>query len=919
MLLSGVANLPSLNPIDPDPSPLYRQVIHVDFDGAQNVTYDDGAARVEGINGPAFSAERAGLGGQEPQIVEHTIEALNEQFADERIRFTEIEPDSNIEHSTIYVGGDESVIAEHESLLSVSEEVDEGNRDHQNQVFVFSESVLPNDVSEDTATDLLVDVISNETNRLLAFDQNTLSPTETEIRSEIGTLDLISQRWQDIVESNFFPNFLGRALKDREFLEGVSLTFGQISEQIKSQIVALRNNISDNAIGQVTFGIALTGEGILGGGANTDKSKVNVGDSVGTEIEVSEFAAGYNVTWDAFGGKDGNWTLARALTASIHQHEVGFEFFATVEDLIVNDQDEVTFGIKFTGGIGPPEVKKQIEKSIGPFFLEGTLGGNFDAAASITLETTLKVSEFKSMVGQETFAEGLADVFIPYYGDSRWENVVGIAFPAFTPIGFLLNVSRPDTPLGLLVHSKELSASADVSATSTVGAWGQAGISPRKFKFGRVGIGAKIGIQATEGAKLTTNKISFRNPLFESKPERLPAPDLAGHTGDLLRVDLASVAAGRNYDITGFSVVNESNEEIVPLDFKVNRLRGDLLLTHAGDTDQEYGEIILSDRIIDSTLSFEEVGRFYLAPTVSSNLPGDVDQTEQGRGFQGLIRVEFDVDVGGATVNREAIIEILPGYSLGGVNQVDESQGVLNSARIQQRLNYLGFPDKAGETLAVDGIIGPLTRHAIGLFNGAVRSPHDHAPSSFIDIGWINSPDAPSWGKFNEGDFGENIDLSSIEENQRYGTSWLWTALHNASRDIGDLTVRVQAISSINGANSRNHRISFEPSLFSHEAGMDLAIEVFAGDGQSSPTIGAVAEFLKGLEIFGEGPLAGRRDPSSAGLRSIVVSSDAWAETINQIIGRDLATATTDPSHPLNTIFIGFSPSLQESLTRAPT
>jgi len=61
LLSADMPVIPGMRPVETEPEDLQGQVIHLDFDGAEDVTYD-GPRTVEGIDVPAFSPEGASAG-----------------------------------------------------------------------------------------------------------------------------------------------------------------------------------------------------------------------------------------------------------------------------------------------------------------------------------------------------------------------------------------------------------------------------------------------------------------------------------------------------------------------------------------------------------------------------------------------------------------------------------------------------------------------------------------------------------------------------------------------------------------------------------------------------------------------------------------------------------------------------------------
>jgi hypothetical protein len=117
-----------------------EQIVYLDFDGEENVTYN-GPVTVEGINVPAFVAP-GDLAGQEDALIAGVVEELNEIFDGSGIIFTTERPESSTACSTIYVGGNDLAFAEYGSFLGLAEQVDVGNTDHSDNAFVFSDNTV---------------------------------------------------------------------------------------------------------------------------------------------------------------------------------------------------------------------------------------------------------------------------------------------------------------------------------------------------------------------------------------------------------------------------------------------------------------------------------------------------------------------------------------------------------------------------------------------------------------------------------------------------------------------------------------------------------------------------------------------------------------------------------------------------------
>ena len=117
-----------------------EQVIYVNFEGARAVNYR-GPIEIEGIDVPAFVAP-ASLRRYEDTIKETVVNSLNHAFQGSHVSVVTTQPPAGIDFSTIYVGGDGSAFNEHGFYYGLAEQVDHGNRHHDDNAFVFSD-VIP--------------------------------------------------------------------------------------------------------------------------------------------------------------------------------------------------------------------------------------------------------------------------------------------------------------------------------------------------------------------------------------------------------------------------------------------------------------------------------------------------------------------------------------------------------------------------------------------------------------------------------------------------------------------------------------------------------------------------------------------------------------------------------------------------------
>ncbi len=155
--------------LDPNAEYSGEQVIYLDFNGANNVSYDNAALNitVDGINVADSGLDQA--------RINKIITELNTTYAGSGVTFTVTLPDSSlithhsspVQYSTIYVGSAGSAFAQYGNFLGLSETIDGGNQIKTDNAYVFSDKI--------TSTDQLTDIIAHEAGHLIGFEHNTKS------------------------------------------------------------------------------------------------------------------------------------------------------------------------------------------------------------------------------------------------------------------------------------------------------------------------------------------------------------------------------------------------------------------------------------------------------------------------------------------------------------------------------------------------------------------------------------------------------------------------------------------------------------------------------------------------------------------------------------------------------------------------
>ena len=220
---------------------LSGQVFYLDFDGALGLTYD-GPVFVENIDIAAFLAPDD-LAGLEMDLIQSILTSVNITFAPLGVTITTIHPEAGIDHSTIYVGGDNSEFSLYGSFLSLSEQVDIGNRDKNDIAFVFSEQISEFGLNAETYAAALTEVIVHEARHLLGYEHVTGD------RTGLNGVAAVSPQGIPLWEPQGPAPFTGRFVNDN-FLRNPSDGVGAIQA-----VVADPDRVNVVYVGTVNGGV----------------------------------------------------------------------------------------------------------------------------------------------------------------------------------------------------------------------------------------------------------------------------------------------------------------------------------------------------------------------------------------------------------------------------------------------------------------------------------------------------------------------------------------------------------------------------------------------------------------------------------------------------------------------------------------
>ncbi len=200
-------------------------------------------------------------------------------------------------------------------------------------------------------------------------------------------------------------------------------------------------------------------------------------------------------------------------------------------------------------------------------------------------------------------------------------------------------------------------------------------------------------------------------------------------------------------------------------------------------------------------------------------------------------------------------IDVKSGYTTDGQSSIsNECATNLNTLRIQQRLNYLGFPGADAKPLVVGADLptrcdipveiingqiverhgSPTNTHwAIGLFTAAVDKLPRNDNANFYQrrfsdtsLSFVNARNPPQWIEFKK-DLGFVINPTSTptgtkEQTERWGTSWAYEVLQSAGLNYelagARETLKFQGNSLPIGGNTKDH--------YEHEDGRAIDVEI---------------------------------------------------------------------------------------------
>ena len=243
-------------------------------------------------------------------------------------------------------------------------------------------------------------------------------------------------------------------------------------------------------------------------------------------------------------------------------------------------------------------------------------------------------------------------------------------------------------------------------------------------------------------------------------------------------------------------------------------------------------------------------------------------------------------------------LRIVPGAAT--INDAErvrsQASTVVEIAQMQQRLRYWNYPDVNGDLLVVDGIVGPLTRRAAGLFAASVGNTA-FTEADFVSgeaFNYINSLNGPRWGVLAPG-AGDHFEVVSgpflpTSPPRYHGTDWIIDTVKGAATKVKtgndpiSMLVAVGALSAANGPGSNIYHHAGHDAGMSVDFLLPISLET-NGNGDLSVAEVEVVRLVAALESEAYPGVT---------LKEVRTSNSDIAQAINQ--GRLTPIAFVDPS-----------------------
>ncbi|MEQ1827490.1 MAG: HET-C-related protein, partial [Pirellula sp.] len=686
----------------PEAVPLYQlgsqpQIVFLDFDGAENVTYD-GPIVQKNLVIPSFNAASVGLGGAEPRIINSVIDTLNIQFNDTGIRFTQNRPSSDA-YSTIYVGGTDSSFSQYGSFNGLAEKIDIANSDRSDNAFVFSAKLGFLGMSSDRFASEVINVISHETLHLLGYSHALeQSPHVSPLQAVAFGSDIFyhGEPTHQQATADAFP-FV------RENILAAIQEGNEESDKTNNDLLACYTPAVDSNI---------DGLGLLDGpqfdpanhfdGSYFNESAARINTFLERTVEIiAASPTGLNQN----NALEASRCFGRAvhIAQDFYSHSNWVELHAARDNSgnrLIPENALIDMGLSHWNSLFP------YSNHSGALIVQGeTLPPWIISVTRQSENAVVWVTKSDGQIFPGIISGSLNPIVYPQTepdGDDTPGNAMtGTVAMRHGGKALGLNVGNTDFPD---VLSKD---------DDTYAGFQQAfdfAVDQTRHEMKRL-------------FSLVHERLGTVKPLLDAWIGEFSGQigDFRGQTGDIIPVDLGRILHdGAQFAFTGQARILSPIEDgtflskTLKATFNVERRDWKLYYLSPDGIEQVVGYVVQSDKI--DKAPFKTFGKFYFAPGTANNLVHD--QSALDHGFQGRISLQLSVD---GVETYDVIIKVLPGVSTNSAaaEPAFVSDYSLNALRLQQRLNYLGYRDTTDD----------FTRSTIAFTNGTP------APDTITDSG----------------------------------------------------------------------------------------------------------------------------------------------------------------------------------------
>jgi len=371
-----------------------------------------------------------------------------------------------------------------------------------------------------------------------------LEPLEPRVMLDAcpGEMSYVCAKWAEVGSSDLMEDFFTQAFTPhQERLPNLSFS-SVMSTPLPTLDVSSSTAVADST----AFSLSIDGEVDISPASY--KTKLGAGVEIGGDAALeAAMSLGYTLSWNPTGVGTGHWKLARGKQVSLSTElagsvewkdtkligevsggiKVGYEYWVEIPTLSGLTADKnMAVGMTFSVGSEPyvkgailTSLRTAIRKLTGldlkpvDLGLKEGLTCSYQGDLSLTLQTSMTVREFVSYTEQSSVGDAMADFFVPCWLDTPWQcytAALTTVVPVLTPLGVLSDISRTDTPLGMLAANLNTTGGVQILVQANAATAWNGWVKPQataefraKSKAVDVEVGATLGLSLTWGEAKT--------------------------------------------------------------------------------------------------------------------------------------------------------------------------------------------------------------------------------------------------------------------------------------------------------------------------------------------------------------------------------------------------------------------------------